>query len=581
MSASAKSEHTFERHFETIVAVAHEVASCSDSGLPHLLLQLYPIVSLSGLSPNETLKIKEHIWLNDLLHALVEALRQDFSGAPTGWNTATQLSFILESVCSSLHPKESQERTSREVREYYDILLPTAVDSLLILASNVLQAITENIFKSSKVFENVFHSILSICASHNYCVHRVIESPYLHHMLFTDDTTLACVVLTALGILLKRSKNYPIEFSPEILYSIFDILVYKMSGPEKKIAYLSLEIMAVFSSVTASVVELIVYRYTELMSIVKKWKFEHLGADVKHFIQKIELKFKVESEDVLENNAATIIQASWRGYCARRKLARLRRGIRRFQQIYRRWKTNKETLLEKDNKAKVMNSVKLISACHGRQSFLEGQLALIQQLPPEDVTSFIEQQRIKAAIKIQSQWRTYLAERQFSQLRQGKTLSKCAIIIQRAFREFKKRKLLHTHVFPIVGPQGDEREQLQQEITLFRERKEIFHKSISDRIKLHTQAQDLLEQFYLSRPTESRKAEQREIILSQLQKSHNVLASAPALSESLGMEDIINTFSSSSESIMRMAQTAHEEELKCSNTPWWKEQTPMPVDDDY
>lgn len=566
---------TTQEYLKTVQAIAHQAATCKDLELPHVLVRLYPIVNSADVSFKDLRKIKEHIWLSDLLHVLVEVLRQDFSVIPSGWDTARQLGLILESVCSGFHPSVksgSKPEASEAVNEYYEILLPTVVDSMLILASNVLQAITEHKCKTTGYFENIIDSLLSICRHHKPCVQRVVRSPYLLHMLITDNTDMANVILTALGNLLNVDQHCLIELPPETLYSILDELVYKMSGSEEKCAALSLEIMALVSSSDVSVIELIVSRYTELLLIVRKWGVDHLGTIVKHFVKEVELRSVAETEVEHENRAAVVIQASWRGFSARRKMKRINNGIRRFQQFYRRWKASKERLRENDRKVEEICSTKHKAIKQGRLSFWEGQLSLVEQLPPADVTPFIEQQEIKAATTIQSYWRVYLAQKRYNKLREGKILTKNAILLQRTFRDFSQRKkqtsILNTQ--PLDRIEGSEREHLQQEITTFRERHEHSNKSESDKRMVHDKVQGLLEQFYLSRPSEGRKNEQRKIVLSQLERRLGILSSAPSLKESFGRKGIDETFSSGSTNVARMAQTAHKEELRCTDKPWWK-----------
>ena len=563
---------TSQEYLRIVQAIARQAGSCKDVELPQLLVRLYPIVTSTDVSFKELRKVKERVWLSDLLHVLVEVLRQDFSSIPSDWDTARQLALILESVCSGLHPNVKSVSNPEDVSEYYEILLPTAVDSMLILASNVLQAITEDTCQTSGYFENIIDSLLSICRHHKPCAQRVIQSPYLLHMLITDNTDLANVMLTALGHLLKVDQHCLIKLPPETLCSILDELVYKMSGPEEKSATLSIEIMAFVSSIDVSMIELVVSRYTELLLIIKKWEVDHLGTIVKQFVEEVEARSIVESEAEKENRAAVVIQASWRGYSARNKMKRLHSGIRRFQQFYRRWKTNKERLRKKEREVKEIRSTKLESIKQGQMSFWEGQLSVVEQLPPSAVPSFIEQQEVKAAKRIQSHWRVHLAQKRYRKLKESKDLSKSAIFIQRAFRDFKhKKKQISTgNAHVLVRVEEDQRAHLQQEITHFRECHKHSHKSETNKRELHCQVQDLLGQFYLSRPSEVRKATQRSLVLSQLERSYGTLASAPSLNESFGIDNIDETFSSGSRSTARMAQTAHNEELKYTDTPWWK-----------
>ena len=87
--------------------------------------------------------------------------------------------------------------------------------------------------------------------------------------------------------------------------------------------------------------------------------------------------------------------------------------------------------------------------------------------------------------------------------------------------------------------------------------------------------QNITEQFYLSRVEQHRRDRQRTELISELNRSCDMLLGAPSLSDSFTMPDVLVTFStatSGSAAVAKMEQTAHREELQALNTPWWKRQ---------
>ena len=595
MSRSAK-DTQLQECYRVISNVARETSNKRAPEIPLILLQLKSILSSKSLTVKQLRKVKEYIWLNDLLHVNVETLRQDFTKVQGQWATAAQLASILSAICCGLYPKENRHTAAagqsyeEQLKEYYDILLPTSADSLLILANNLLEKEQQKVDSGHQVselnhFRSILDSLLEVCQSHRQCIERALKSPYLLHLLITDLVHHCNVVLSFLSDLVVIDGSLILTLPPDILHSLLDELVFKLSGEQEGSAVLSLELMSRLAAVNYSMVELISSRYTGVLELAIKWNHQKRSSNVTNFISQLKILAAAESEDAVHHRVATVIQAAWRGYSGRKRLKKMQKGIRRFQQIYRQRKAKKLKKAEEDQAMKTLHTAKEQNRKSQQLSFREKQLSIMEQLPASEIDRFVSQQETSAAVAIQAWWRGRLAWTKRNKLYVKRRQSQSAVVIQRAYRQYKKKRstsrdeLLHSHILPQI--KGAEREALQGEIAQYQEHHPLSFKSQSEVRELHKRVQNITEQFYLSRVEQHGRDRQRTELLSELNRSCDMLLGAPSLSDSFTMPDVLVTFStatSGSAAVAKMAQTAHREELRALNTPWWKRQA-LDVDD--
>lgn len=598
MSQTRKDGHV-EECYRITDKVVRESSNKALADIPPVFLQLKPILISQTLSVKQASKVKEYIWLNDLLHVNVETLRQDFTKVKGQWATAAELASTLSSICSGLHPKENrragQSSYTEQVREFYDILLPTCADSLLILANNLLekeqQCVDSGLETSNVVhFQSILDSLLEVCRSHKQCVERVLQSPYLLHLLISDLVDHCAVLLSFLSDLVVIDYSFFSSLPQDILFSVLDELVFKLSGEQERGAVLSLELMATFAMINHSLVELIFSRYSGVLDLAMKWsKQKRSSVNVTNFISQLKTHVDNESHDNVHRQAAAVIQAAWRGYSTRRKLKKMQRGVAKFQQIFRERKAKKLQQAKEHRMLKTLRTTKELSMKSKRLTFQEKQLSVMEQLPASEIDKFVFQQETTAATVIQSWWRSKLARVRYNNLCDEKKRSQSAAVIQRTFRKYRKRNseknqpsLEHHQLLRQI--EGAEREALQGEIAQYQEHHPPSYLSESQARDLHERVQNLTEQFYLSRVEQHRKDRQRVELLSQLNNCCEMLLRAPNLSDSYTMPDVSKSFtashgsSNSGHGVSTMARTAHREELRALNTPWWKRQTLDTVD---
>ena len=581
-----------------VLKISSDVNNASESEVLRSLLKLQRLLDCQSLDASEVRRVKKQIWRSDLIHVIVEILRQDFSLMRGEWDAAAQLALILSNVCAGLKPRfqkatpgDQSTRLStaeavaetEQIKEYYDILLPTAVDSLLILANSLLESVvsTAENRSANSGFENLTHfqSILDalnwLCAGHKQCIPRAIQSPYLLHLLITDDSDYCQVVIAALKKLLAGDgvdKSVVAGLPEEVVQGILDEVVYKLSGNDQNVAVPALKLLASFVGYSPSLLQMILSRYPGLLIVASKWRSLDLGTDVEHLFSQLESASGGHTGTEVANRAAIVIQATWKGYSTRMKVEKMRRGIRRFQQLYRRRKAEKVKLEHEESRKKTVRNAKRIMTHSSLRSFHEKQMTIVTQLPASEVESFLQKQKSQAAIKIQSWWRTKIAGKVYRSQKHQVKRTASAIVIQRTYRAFIKQKKDSVELRKALPPypeiKGQERETIQREIAQYRELHPPARKSEEQLRLLHEDVQGLLEEFYSKRHLNSRREERQRSLLSQLDRDCKLLMSAPSLAEST--PETVRTFSSGSVNVARMAQTAHREELKAMELPWWK-----------
>ena len=570
---------------EKILRVAGEVANATrDTDVPYTLLQLRDILECQELDARDLRTVKEQIWKCDLIHIIVEVLRQDFTLVEGRWDTAAHLVSILSSICTGFNPKvktnpgEEIQSEVEQVKEYYEILLPTAVDSILILANTLLEIESAGQLQVGgklstthlECFQSVIDSLLWCCAGHKQCIPRILQSPYLLHILITDNLPYCEVLIPAMRKLVKASKSSLSSIPLDVLQNILDELVYKLSGKGKRAAVLSLKLLASIVHYSPNVLEVVLSRYRGLHTVVSQFRKEDLGQDVDQFIVKLEMRAATEVEAQICNQAAVVIQAAWRGYTTRKKIKTVHKGIQRFQQLYRKKKVERLRRKEEEIEMKSSQAVKQELQQSSWIKFREKQMALLEQLPASDLDRFMRTQKIQAATTIQSWWRSKQAQKEYNTKRKE---IKCAVVLQRAVRRFLRQRKKSQNsakqqplVFPVI--EGAERELLQGVVAQHRELHPVTHHTASELQQLHKGVQDHLCEFYQSRSFQRKADKHRTLLLSQLNRDCELLLSAPSVSAA-SSSDII-TYSSRSASIARMAEMAHQEELKAMDLPWWK-----------
>ncbi len=572
--------------------INHATSTCSrNKHLPNLL-RLLPCLESQHLSAEDRFLIRHQIWQCDLTHLIIEVLRNDYSDIEDSWRMRSNLAVALSSILAGLAPRIPNSQVPNisqleEVNEYYDIVLPTAVDSILFLANSLLEVVeSEDEDQPSTVnfyecFNKVIDSLIWVCSGHKQCVLRTLQSPYLLHILITDRTLYGYGALRAINALIMTDESAVSLIPQGILTNILDELVYKLSGQEPEGAALSLKLLAQLSILIPKLVDSLSKDYPGLLELVMKWGVEENkeGNPAEKYLIS-ELRSRAGEREGMKDKqkAAVVIQANWKGYANRKKMIKAKKGIQKFQALFRRRRAQRLNREEEEKKVMAEATLKQHHLMSSQLAFHQKQLSLYEQLPASELQDFISKQENEAAVKIQSAWKGWIDRRKCKEIKLCAIELRSAVVIQRAMRRYlqrresKKQDGMYEAWPDIPGPT---RAKIQKEILEYREthateNNSKTHQSISE---LHDKAQSMYEEFYFSRTTQRRRDEQIQFLISKLNRNCDLLLGVPSLEESY-RSGVANHFISNSPDIARMARTAHREEMKAMSTPWWKRTDP-------
>lgn len=605
---------------DAVRSLVAQVSSAKDEGVPHLLLRLREALNNSRLESKELDSAFRLMWLSDLIHVMAGVTRKDFSRLVGGWNTAAQLAEFLATVCSGLRPQEPPKKAAEagggddDVTDYYEKLLPTAVDSLLILANSLLEHTTTSTGPKShvqcsssvfQVFQSVLISLSRLCSSHRQCAFKAIQSPYILSMMTSSRPHYCLALVKTLNHMVKMDQLLRTAGQP---HSVMDVVAHRLtSSDNEELQVECMKLLAAFISTDSGALNTLCSKYTALTSVVVRFEKYGLGEEVDLLVRRLgvlaslsemdrdkELSgFESQTAGVQReltpttvratthlstesapsnghqsrpvdvagvHHSATVIQACWRGYAERKLLERMRAGC--FQSQSQDMGNEQE---EFDGRSEKMAEVtKKLQSLSEMRTFHEKQLLLLEQLSASEVTSFLNNQQTSAATKIQLWWRKL---RDKENVKQKPELLDAVVVIQRAVRKFlKRKKQLSVPVYPAV--EGKEREDLQREIVRYHEEYPPLEFSEVQVRQTHDEVQQLLCEFYSRIRNEASEAERKRLFLSKLEHDCALLLAAPRLSEV--SDEVVERFLSGSQAIATMALQAHYEELKASELPWWK-----------
>ena len=528
-----------------VARIAEKVVSSSDSEAPLILLELKDIYQQCPRTSLKTLKV--HVWHYGLVHILIELLGQNFTAVGGKWTTAVELATILSHSLTGLQPeklKKTVQLDVSQIKEYYDDILPTALHSLLVLTNHLLAV-------STPMLSGLLENIANLCQSHDALKAPLIQSPYLLHMLTSasEDSSLH-LVLSFINKVLSESPNLLPVLPLEVVHNYMDELVHKITTCSDPL--LALEVFSLFLE-PSGIVESVADRYPGLKQFL--YSLQVRGS------QAVNIKLILEKLGSDFDHAATVIQSHWRGYCARKKVKAINRGVITFQRLYRKIQA-KKIKEEKMRCDLVAEDLEQENQYIALRTFHEKQFKIIEQLPAKEVDSFLNSLQQSSATKIQRWWRK-------GRVKKNETPGK------KRQRSIPLNTSTSTTATAAYGKESvllfidqTTRDKLQEEISNHQKQHPVTHRSQASLQQLHSEVQQQLQIMYLDRTLEKERNRKRSVLLNQLEVDSALLLSAPSLEKAKSSTS--THFMGSAHGIIHMAQMAHKEELKSLKLPWWK-----------
>ncbi|XP_074857361.1 IQ calmodulin-binding motif-containing protein 1 isoform X2 [Carettochelys insculpta] len=514
-----------------ILALAAQVTESFDQDVPVLLLKIKGILSSTSLGGKESQKIKKDLYYYDLVQYCVVVLKQDYSRLCGGWATAAQLAEILSQCCVGLEVKENPE-------EFYNKLLPSAVDNLLFLGRRLQARFIRAIKDEEKsellrCFQTVTDAICWLLGGHVQLTVCVLQSNHFLQLLITDDVKTATAVMSMLQNILRVNSSVLLHVDEKILHSVLDELVYKLSSTTNPVTgNAATKLLLSVAESYPQLVELLITRYKGLRTLLsKQWTGKGFDRSLGQLLDLLYSESSRKGEKQRLHQAASLIQAVWRGFQTRKRLKMLPKAVTALQRSFRIKREQALEHLKRQKEDETLRQQLKLQRQRAMRLFHERQLTLLEVVHAGQLDRHIQEIEEKAALTIQRHWRGYRARRNLHQQRESLKQYKAAVIIQRAAHKFlekchRKRQALSPWKEPKEFTSA-QKLALQQRVDDYIRLHPASQMSEEMSKELHLQAQEKLAQYLLRSSLDCRADQRREALLAQINTDVELLMSKP------------------------------------------------------
>ncbi|XP_060591516.1 IQ calmodulin-binding motif-containing protein 1-like [Ruditapes philippinarum] len=559
-----------------IIHLAAEVVETRDRRVPVVLQRLKPILDTSPATSSDGVRIRREIWEFQLLDVLILVLKQDYSVIEGQWLTAARLTTILSQAVSGLDiPKE-------DMKDVENNKLPEAIHNMFLVARRIQARFAQIPKRPSKEEERQFHlrnyktvldSLIYLASGYISVTHKVLSSPWLLQLLILDNEETVAYILDLIPKVLRANWLAIKEVNIKTVYSIMDELIYKLSVESSVIlATGAVKCILCICEYHKPMVAALSTRYRGLRLLLARWEDKGFSRDLKSLHRLLDAGNAQRAEMEKNYDSAVMIQANWKGYITRRKLARANKSFAKFQKAFRnRRKVKEETMTRQKHQSEVEYKG-LVNRQRIMREFRERQLHCIEILPASKVEKYLENEQIQAATKIQKLWRGHIERHQLTGRRDLVRQTRAAIKIQQTVRRWLERLENRKGKMPLQllppGLTDDRRVELQKTISNYREENPPKAYTRGELETVHKKATALLSRYY-GTVRESRKAEQRrQTLLARLDTDSDLCALAPDLNKVTQRD--VDMYSSRSVPVATKARVSHMETLRNLQLPWWK-----------
>lgn len=555
-----------------ILSLAAEVADSSEQYVPVLLLQLKEILEGVSARDKELKKLKQDVYDYDLIQYCVLVLKQDYSRIQGGWTTAAQLAEILSNCCVGLNPEE-------EAEEFHSKVLPSAADSLLILARRLQARFTRAVKDEEKTdyfrsFRTVTDSICWLFGGHVQLTQQVMQSGHFLQLLLTDDVETEAVMMSVLQNIIRVNGVVLMKTDEKTVHAILDELVYKLSSSTNPvIGIAATKAMILIANCHQSIVKSICNRYKGLRLLLsKQWTGKGFDRELGQLLDLLYSRTYQQNQSQRLHHAACVIQAAWKAFQTRKRIKRLPKAVSSLQKSFREKKERQLLLLERQRGEEELRRQLQLQRQRAIREFRQRQLDMLEIVPASLVDRHMREQERKAVVLIQKQWRGHKERKGFHLQKQALKQFKAAVTLQRAALRFlEKRRNARKVLSPWKGPKGltdarrlELKKQVEEHIALHPA--PLLSEQSSK--ELHLKCQEMLAQRLMKRHLHRKAEQHREALRAQINTDIELLMNAPGLKAATEKE--LDVFTSRSVPVAARAKQSHTTMLQFTRWPWWK-----------
>ncbi|XP_025084498.1 IQ calmodulin-binding motif-containing protein 1-like [Pomacea canaliculata] len=564
---------------DSVLNLAREIAHTRERRMPAVLLKLRDVLEKAPPGTPEGKLLRNEAWEYNLVHMLIIIIHQDFSILPGEWRTAAALARTLRhAVCGlDLVGKDRQELQAEQ--------LPKAMVHMLLLAKHIQQQLVDicNQQDTAKQqgdlilhMKDTLEALVDIVRTYFFLCPEVMQSPWLLQLLVCDEPRSVNLVMNAMEKVLKIDRQVLSKIKEACLQDLVDELIYKLSvNKDISIAAGATRCLLQFCDHHKPLVETLFSRYKGLRPLLRRWEGWGFERDLKQLFTLLDTGSALKAQTQMKNDAATYIQAKWKGYITRQKLKKANQAFAKFQRSYRIRKAVEEHEMITTKVQTELQRRMLSQRQNLMRQFKEKQLHALEILPADQIEKYLMKEKSKAALKIQTLWRGHRERSQLLIRQQVAQQVHAAIKIQRAVRRWlekleqqQKRQGVPVHFKP-AGLTEERRVYLQELITRRQQEMPTARKTREELEEMHKRSSEMLGQHY-SRVGYFRKKQYNwENLLARLDTDSELLLLAPPLKD-VTQKDV-EMFSSRSLPVATKAKAQHNVSLQRLQRPWWRQ----------
>ncbi|XP_076456279.1 IQ calmodulin-binding motif-containing protein 1-like [Babylonia areolata] len=559
-----------------VLNLAKQLADTRERRMPAVLEKLKDILDTAPAGTPEGAQVRKEVWDYNILHMLIIIVRQDFSILPGEWRTAARLAMLISQVSRGL------DLVGADRQELYEEQLPKAVSHLYLLAKHLQQHIINMTVSQETAkartdlvvnFREVLDALIVLCNAHYFLCEEAMKSPWLLQLLMSDDPRTVNIVMAMMEKILRCDGKALSKVPEEGTHNLMDELVYKLTvHNDISIAASSVRCLLRFCESHKPLVEMLFSRYKGLRPLLRRWEGRGFERDLRQLYTLLESGSALRAQSQRKNEAASYIQAVWKGVLTRNRLRKADKAFSKFQRSYRLRKAEEDhKLLETRVQTELQR--RLVA---NRQRLMiqlkEKHLQVLEILPADQIERYLMKEKSSAAVRIQTMWRGHRERSQLTRRQEVAQQVKAAIKIQRAVRQWMDRVERRQQKFPThLKPSGltDERRvQLQEVIARRRQEQPTARKTREEVEEIHKTAAAMLARHFATIRHSRKKQYQWENLLARLHTDSELLELAPALKD-VTQKDV-DMYSSRSLPVATKAKAQHSATLNHLQRPWWR-----------
>nr|KAG5705672.1 hypothetical protein BaRGS_026611 [Batillaria attramentaria] len=314
--------------------------------MPTVLLKLRDILDSAPAGTPEGTRIRREIWEYNMLQMLIIIVRQDFSILPGEWRTAAKLATLLGQVSCGL------ELVGIERKQLCEDQLPKAIEHLFLLAKHIQHQLVNTPHSQDAAqsrselvsnFRDVLDAMTYMCSNRYFLCAEVMKSQWLLQLLISDDPKTVNMVMGMMEKVLRSDGKVLSKVNEEDVLNLMDELIYKLSvNNDISIAASATRCVLRFCDHHKPLVEILFSRYKGLRLLLKRWEGRGFERDLRQMYTLLDSGSALKAQSQMKHDAASYIQARWKGFATRRRLRKANKAFAKFQRSYRLKKAEEE-----------------------------------------------------------------------------------------------------------------------------------------------------------------------------------------------------------------------------------------------